>query len=60
MQRNNDDDDIDYVEYHIEPDQGGFWAHFNPGRMAVPRYQNYFKIVVWFIYLFVYSQAVER
>jgi hypothetical protein len=48
------------VEYHIDPDSGGFWDHFNPSRLAVPRYQNYFKITMWCIYLFVYSQAVQR
>ncbi|BEJ15939.1 hypothetical protein CspHIS471_0505440 [Cutaneotrichosporon sp. HIS471] len=59
VQHNNEDDDIDYTEYHIDSENGGFWAHFNPNRLAVPRYQNMFKIVMWIVYLFVYSQAVQ-
>ncbi|BEJ00680.1 hypothetical protein CcaverHIS631_0505370 [Cutaneotrichosporon cavernicola] len=59
VQYNNEDDDIDYTEYHIDSENGGFWAHFNPNRLAVPRYQNMFKIVMWIVYLFVYSQAVQ-
>ncbi|GMK55778.1 hypothetical protein CspeluHIS016_0208340 [Cutaneotrichosporon spelunceum] len=59
VQHNNENDDIDYVEYHVEPENGGFWAHFKPSRLAVPRYQNMFRIVTWIFYLFVYSRAVQ-
>jgi hypothetical protein len=30
---------------------------FDPARMCVPRYQNLFRIFVWFFFLGVYSQA---
>lgn len=59
MQRNNPGEDIDYVEYHGE-DVGSFWNHLDPSRLSVPRYQTWFKIIMWLIYLFVYSQAVQR
>ncbi|KAG9317378.1 hypothetical protein JVU11DRAFT_1577 [Chiua virens] len=39
---------------------GGFWSHIDPSRMSVPRYQNIFRIVVWFVFLGVYSQAVRE
>ncbi|TYJ58757.1 hypothetical protein B9479_000593 [Cryptococcus floricola] len=58
VQRNNDDMDIDYVPYEpVETDS--FFRHLNPDRMAVPRYQAVFKILVWFVFLFVYSQTVQ-
>ncbi|WVQ73691.1 hypothetical protein IAR50_003271 [Cryptococcus sp. DSM 104548] len=58
VQRNNEDMDIDYVPYEpVETDS--FWKHLNPDRMAVPRYQAVFKILVWFVFLFVYSQTVQ-
>ncbi|AAW41031.2 calcium activated cation channel, putative [Cryptococcus deneoformans JEC21] len=58
IQRNNDNMDIDYVPYQLA-ESSSFWAHLNPDRMSVPRYQSTFKIVVWSIFLFVYSQSVE-
>ena len=39
------------LDYH------GFWSHLDPVRLGVPRYQNMFGIVVWFLFLFAYSQA---
>lgn len=45
VQRNNDNDDIDYVEYDRKHDARAsfgtkFATHFNPQRLGVPRYQN--------------------
>ncbi|KAL7421162.1 Calcium channel yvc1 [Cryptotrichosporon argae] len=57
VQRNNDDDDIDYVPY--DPHHAGKWWFLDPDRMAVPRYQTAFRIVVWLVFLFVYSQTVH-
>lgn len=51
IQRNNDNMDIDYVPYQLA-ESSSFWAHLNPDRMSVPRYQSTFKIVVWSIFLF--------
>jgi len=58
VQRNNEDDDIDYVQYE-RTENWSFWDHVNPERLSVPRYQSTFKIIVWAIFLFVYSQAVS-
>ena len=38
---------------------GSFWDHFDPGRLGIPRYQNIFRIAVWFLFLLAYSQAGE-
>ncbi|KIO12590.1 hypothetical protein M404DRAFT_684182 [Pisolithus tinctorius Marx 270] len=54
-----DEDDIQYVPYH-KPRNAGFGAHFDPARMSVPRYQNILRIVVWLVFLVVYSQAVRE
>ena len=51
VQKNNENDDIDYVPYN-HSDSGNFWDHLDPERLAVPRYQTAFRIVVWIIYLF--------
>jgi hypothetical protein len=51
VQMNNDDEDIDYVPYETS-ESGSFWAHLNPQRISVPRYQAAFRIVVWIIFLF--------
>jgi len=53
-------EDIDYVPYHAGEDAGSFTYHFDPGRLAVPRYQTLIKIAVWLFYIFVYSQVVRR
>ncbi|KAM6496066.1 hypothetical protein JOM56_008772 [Amanita muscaria] len=45
------------IENH-EIDCEHIWSHFNAPRLAVPRYQNVFRICVWLFFLFVYSQAV--
>jgi hypothetical protein len=55
-----EDEDIDYVPYHTGEDAGAFTYHFDPGRLAVPRYQSLFKIAMWFIYILVYSIVIRR
>ncbi|KAI0321937.1 calcium activated cation channel [Amylostereum chailletii] len=59
VQQNHADHDIDYMpfEKHTKP---AFWKHFDPARIAVPRYQNAFRIIVWLLFLVVYSQAVRE
>ncbi|KAG2060138.1 hypothetical protein BDR06DRAFT_948194 [Suillus hirtellus] len=59
VQTLTDQDDIQYVSYH-ESRQAGFWGHMNPSRISVPRYQNFLRIVIWFLFLAVYSQAVRE
>lgn len=38
----------------------GFWSHLSTSRLSVPRYQNIFRIIVWLLFLFIYSQAVRE
>ncbi|KAL0580084.1 Calcium channel yvc1 [Marasmius crinis-equi] len=59
IQKNNEHLDIDYVPY-ADTQSGGFWDHLDPSRLSVPRYQNIFRIVVWLLFLLVYSQAVRQ
>ncbi|KAJ4479281.1 calcium activated cation channel [Lentinula aciculospora] len=58
IQKTNEKFDVDYVSYS-ESQTGSFWSHVNPSRLCVPRYQNFFRIVVWLFFLVVYSQAVR-
>ncbi|KAI0677344.1 hypothetical protein C8Q78DRAFT_1002340 [Trametes maxima] len=53
------DGDISFVPYG-DVRYSGFWSHLNPSRLGVPRYQNIFRITVWFLFLFSYSQAVRE
>ncbi|KIJ20360.1 hypothetical protein PAXINDRAFT_166432 [Paxillus involutus ATCC 200175] len=55
----DEQDDIKYVPYR-KPQSGSFWSHIDPSRMSVPRYQNIVRIILWFIFLVVYSQAVRE
>ncbi|KAG1846767.1 hypothetical protein DFJ58DRAFT_798534 [Suillus subalutaceus] len=59
VQTLTDQDDIQYVSYH-ESRQTGFRGHMDPSRISVPRYQNFLRIVIWFFFLAVYSQAVRE
>ncbi|EPQ59899.1 hypothetical protein GLOTRDRAFT_35258 [Gloeophyllum trabeum ATCC 11539] len=59
VQQNNEDHDIDYVEYEKKRSHS-LWGHLEPMRISVPRYQNIFRIIIWFFFLFVYSQAVRE
>lgn len=47
IQQNNDKNDIDYVPYR--PERHSFWDHLDPSRLSVPRYQNWFRVRVWWI-----------
>ena len=51
VQKNNENDDIDYVQYE-RVESNSFWDHLNPQRMNVPRYQTAFRQVMWLIFLF--------
>lgn len=55
VQRNNEDDDIDYVQYE-KSESGFFWDHLNPQRLGVPKYQTLFRQVTWLFFLFGKSQ----
>ncbi|KDQ64365.1 hypothetical protein JAAARDRAFT_144983 [Jaapia argillacea MUCL 33604] len=59
IQVNNDNNDIDYVAY--DPKRlHHHWGHLHPSRLAVPQYQNFFRIFIWLFFLVVYSQAVRE
>ncbi|KAG8904755.1 hypothetical protein FRB99_001232 [Tulasnella sp. 403] len=58
IQQNNDKNDIDYVLYR--PVRNSIWDRIDPSRICVPRYQNWFRIIIWFFFLFTYSQAVQQ
>ncbi|KAJ7752751.1 calcium activated cation channel [Mycena maculata] len=60
IQENNKHNDIDYVQYSDTRANDEFFTRLNPSRMSVPRYQSMFRIVLWFFFLFVYSQAVRQ
>ncbi|EIW82309.1 hypothetical protein CONPUDRAFT_81817 [Coniophora puteana RWD-64-598 SS2] len=51
--------DIQYVPYH-RTHGDDIWSHFDATRISVPRYQNFFRIIVWLAFLVVYSQAVRE
>ncbi|KAI0692662.1 calcium activated cation channel [Cytidiella melzeri] len=59
VQKHNDNNDVEFQPYH-EAYPVGLWAHLDPARLGVPRYQNMFRIIIWFFFLFVYSQAVRE
>lgn len=59
IQKNNDSHDIDYVPY-ADTREHTFWGHYDPSRLSVPRYQNIFRISVWFFFLAIYSRAVRE
>ncbi|ETW84143.1 receptor-activated Ca2+ cation channel [Heterobasidion irregulare TC 32-1] len=59
VQKNNKFSDIDYVPFD-QLTEHSFWGHLNPSRLAVPRYQNGLRMVVWLFFLAVYSQAVQE
>ncbi|KAF2402072.1 receptor-activated Ca2+-permeable cation channel [Trichodelitschia bisporula] len=52
------DDPSRFVDYRKKVDTR-FWAHFDPDRMRVPRYQNMVQILMSLIYLVLYSFAVN-
>ncbi|OJT05336.1 Calcium channel YVC1 [Trametes pubescens] len=55
----DDDGAVSFVPYS-EVLYDGFWSHLTPARLGVPRYQNIFRIAVWFLFLFSYSLAVRE
>ncbi|KIP12742.1 hypothetical protein PHLGIDRAFT_17507 [Phlebiopsis gigantea 11061_1 CR5-6] len=59
VQRHNKDHDVDFMPYK-DTYKDTVWGHMDPDRLAVPKYQNVFRILIWFFFLFVYSQAVRE
>ena len=50
VQRNNEDEEVDYVEYE-KAESSVFWERLNPHRLGVPRYQSAFRQIVWIFFL---------
>ncbi|ORY54375.1 hypothetical protein BCR35DRAFT_296731 [Leucosporidium creatinivorum] len=51
---------IEYEQYKRSADySGGFLAHFDPDRVGVPRYQFFFRILLWIIFLMAYTVAIQ-
>ncbi|TCD69242.1 hypothetical protein EIP91_008345 [Steccherinum ochraceum] len=59
VQKHNEHHDIEFMPFH-DGGHDGFWSHLSPARLAVPRYQNIFRITVWLLFLLTYSQAVRE
>ncbi|TIA90235.1 hypothetical protein E3P81_02567 [Wallemia ichthyophaga] len=49
---------IEYVPYH-KTDGHSLFHHFDPSKIAVPKYQNYLRIVIWVVFLAVFSFSVQ-
>lgn len=45
--------------FKIRPEQRSFWWHFDPQRIAVPRYQFFFRVALWVLFLICYSFAIQ-
>ncbi|KAG8965432.1 hypothetical protein FRC05_003269 [Tulasnella sp. 425] len=58
IQQENEHNDIDYIPYRPQPHS--FLDHLDPSRLSVPRYQNWFRIILWLFFLLAYSQAVKQ
>lgn len=54
-----DDKDAGNFIFYKERDNTNYWAHFNPDRMRAPIYQNAVHISISFIYLALYTGAVN-
>ncbi|KAL8279633.1 hypothetical protein RQP46_007946 [Phenoliferia psychrophenolica] len=59
VQRVKEDGSIEYTPYEGAKHMGGFWAHFNPSRVGVPRYQFFFRITLWLLFIVAYSVAIQ-
>ena len=48
------DGTVVYEPYH-DVERPGFWNHFHPNRLAVPRYSYYASIMLWIVFLVLYT-----
>lgn len=54
----DDKDAANFIEYKDKANTS-YWAHFNPDRMRAPRYQNALQIFFSFLYLALYTGAIN-
>ncbi|KAI5124740.1 hypothetical protein M0805_005375 [Coniferiporia weirii] len=59
IQKSNEHNDIQYVPFDETRDKI-FRDHLDPSRLSVPRYQNFFRVAIWLVFLVIYSQAVRQ
>lgn len=54
----DEDDPATFVDYE-ERDNPSFWVHLDPNRMRAPMYQNACQLLISFIYLALYTIAIN-
>ncbi|KAI1109579.1 hypothetical protein F5Y14DRAFT_444561 [Nemania sp. NC0429] len=54
----DENDPASFIDYK-DRDNVSFWPHLDPDRMRAPIYQNAFQLVVSFIYLALYTGAIN-
>ena len=52
-------DELPSTVFKIRPEQQSFWWHFDPQRIAVPRYQFFFRVGLWILFLVCYTLAIQ-
>ena len=52
-------DELQATVFKIRPEQRSFWWHFDPQRIAVPRYQFFFRVGLWILFLVCYTLAIQ-
>lgn len=59
VQTIREDELIEYLPYTGAPSNGGVLARFDPSRISVPRYQFFFRIWLWIIFVGAFSIAIQ-
>lgn len=54
----DEDDPSRFVDYKLKTSTN-YWDHFDPDRMRVPQYQNWVQMLISFIYLALYTGAIN-
>lgn len=54
----DENDPATFVDYR-DKDNASFWVHLDPDRMRAPMYQNLTQMLISFVYLALYSSAIN-
>ncbi|KAL1305371.1 hypothetical protein AAFC00_002265 [Neodothiora populina] len=54
----DEDDPSRFIDYKHKT-SGNYWVHFDPDRMRVPMYQNFAQVLFSFIFLALYTGAIN-
>jgi hypothetical protein len=54
----DEDDPSRFVDYKLKTSTN-YWDHFDPDRMRVPQYQNFVQMMISFIFLALYTGAIN-